>query len=765
MAEDHVQAEPILEDVPEPVPEPGQAQLGASAKDDPLVQALLWLCKHHGLNTSIHALLNGQALEGALTPEQAVEALGQVGCRASLVKRPPSKILSLLMPVVLLLSNGDACIVLRRIKGQKGRRPTYEVVMPGADDEVCVATEEELLAEYSGFALIAAPKPGARSGVLSSEGGLLRDHWFWGTMRRFVPLYRSSLMAAFISNVLSMVLGLFTSVVYDRVIPTQAFVTLWTLSIGALFAVAFDMAARQLRSYLLDAAGKKSDLALGTMLFRQALGIRMEHRPESAGAFAHRVSQIEVVRDFSASATIATVTDLPFVLLFVLTTWLVAGPLVLVLLVAIPVIIGVALLIQAVLKKSLRANMHQQADLHGVLIEAMEGIEDVRATGAQGYFIQRYEEANAAAAASAMRARSAASWVSNFSAVSQQLITVIMLTWGVHLIAEGKLTGGALMGGIMFAGRAMAPLGGIVNLVSRFQSARAAMQSLDQLMSLPTEREPGRKYLPRPTLKGQLALHEVRFAYPKGTRQHSPLVLKGVNIQINPGERVALLGKIGSGKSTILRLLGGLYQPSEGFVEVDGIDLRQMDPADFRSHVGFVSQEPRLFNGSIKDNVFLGRAAADPEHFLEVARLTGLDRIAAAHPMGYEMPVGEMGHLLSGGQRQLVALARCLVSRPQLLLMDEPTSSMDAQAEVTFIKHLKTALGQQTLVVVTHRPALLDVVDRIIVVDNGRILADGPKALVLAALAGQKPTPTVVRPATDNPDLSVRAPMVAVAGG
>lgn len=762
MAEDHV--DDVLEQVD--MPAPSIAHQAVSAQDDPLVHALLWLCKHHGLDASVAVLLNGQALTGPLSPHQAVIALEHVGCRASLVKRPPAKILSLLMPVVLLLSNGDACIALRRLKGPKGQKPQYEVIMPGAEGEVCVASEDELLAEYSGYALIAAPTPGARCGVLGSEGSTERTHWFWGTMRRFVPLYRSSLMAAFISNALSLFLGLFSTVVYDRVIPTQAMVTLWTLTFAALIAVVFDMAARQLRSFLLDTAGKKADLVLGTMLFRQALGIRLEHKPESAGAFAHRVSQIEVVRDFSASATIATVTDLPFVLLFVFTTWLVAGPLVLVLLIAIPVVLCVALVIQSALKKSLRANMHQQSDLHGVLIEAMEGLEDVRATGAQGHFIQRYEDANAAAAASSMRAKAAASWVSNFSAVSQQLITVVMLTWGVHLISDGQITGGALIGGIMFAGRAMAPLGGIVNLVSRFQSARTAMQSLDQLMNLPTEREAGKKYLPRPKLRGQMALHEVRFAYPKGTRQHSPVVLKGVNVRIQPGERVALLGKIGSGKSTILRLLGGLYQPTEGFVEVDGIDMRQIDPADFRSHVGFVSQEPRLFNGSIKDNVFLGRSVADPDFFLEVADLTGLSKIAAAHPMGYDMPVGEMGGLLSGGQRQLVALARCLITRPQLLLMDEPTSSMDAQAEVSFIRHLKTALKDQTLVVVTHRPALLDVVDRIIVVDNGRVVADGPKAQVLAALAGGPlPAQASTHRQAGSANVPAAEPKMVAAGG
>lgn len=732
--QDHPQEEPLE------APEPQVAVTGVRDGVDPLLEALMWLCRHHGIERSEHSLLNGLALQGPMSAQQAVQLLRQAGFSASLVRRPPGKILSLLMPVVMLLKNGDACIVTRRVSSRSKRAggDRYEVLMPGADEEVCTATEEELLMEYSGYTLIAALKPGARQGKTSDDADE-RGHWLWSTLKRFIPYYRSAMLAALLSNVLMIVTGLFTSVVYDRVIPNKAFVTLWSLGAGALIAIAFDLTARQLRSYLIDMAGKKADLAMGSMIFHQALGIKLEHRPESAGAFAHRLAQIEVVRDFSTSATISALTDLPFIFLFILVTWLVAGPMVLVLLIAVPLVLGLTWGIQSLLRRHMNANMNQQADLHGVLIEAIEGIEDVRAAGAQGHFIQRYEDANAAAAISSLRARSLASWINNFAMVAQQLITVVMLIWGVHLIDAGQLTGGALIAAVMFGGRAIAPLGSVVSLASRYQGARAALKSLNQLMALPTERDLGKRYLSRPALHGQLGMHDVRFSYPQGSQAHAPVVLKGVNININPGERVALLGKIGSGKSTILRLLGGLYQPSDGFVEVDGIDLRQIDPSDFRAHVGFVSQEPRLFAGSLKDNVFLGRSNADVDQFLSVAKLTGLDRIAAAHPLGYDLPVGEMGCLLSGGQRQLVALARCLVTHPQILLLDEPTSSMDAQAEMNFIRHLKTAVGDRTLVVVTHRPALLDVVDRVIVVDQGRILADGPKAQVLAALAGQRP--------------------------
>ncbi len=732
-----------IEEMGAPEPEAlggGEAVSGA----DPLLDAVVWLCRHHGVDRTEASLLDGlQVAESGLTPPQAVMLLKRAGFSSTLVKRPPGKILSMLMPVVMLLKNGDAVILTKRIGSQRAGGVRYEVIMPGSD-EVCVATEEELMPEYLGYTLLAALKPGAVHGDRVAQERS-PSHWLWETLKRYVPYYRSAMLAALLSNVLMLVTGFFTSVVYDKVIPHSAMVTMWSLGTGTLIGIAFDWTARQLRSYLIDSAGKKADLIMGNMLFNQALSIRLEHRPESAGSFAHRLAQIEVVRDFSTSASVSVLTDLPFIFLFILMTFVIAGPLGFVLVVAVPLVLGLSLGVQRMLRRSMRANMAQHADLQGLLVEAMEGMEDVRAAGAAGYFSRRYESANAAAAASALRSRAIASVVSNFSMIVQPLVTVAMLIWGVVLIQDGRISAGSLIGAVMFAGRAVAPLTSVVALAGRYQGARAALMTLNDLMAMPTERVPGKQYLSRPHIDGQLGLHDVTFAYPKGKQEHAPMVLKGINLNIQAGERVAILGKIGSGKSTILRLLAGLYQPTDGFVDVDGIDLRQIDPADFRRHIGFVSQEPRLFYGTLKENVFLGRPNADVGHFLEVARQTGLDKLAASHPLGYDLPVGEMGALLSGGQRQLVALARCLVTRSQVLLMDEPTSSMDAQSEASFIHHLRSAVHGQTLVIVTHRPALLDVVDRIIVVDGGRILADGPKAKVLAALAG-RPQPTQAAP-------------------
>ncbi|HET8694028.1 MAG TPA: type I secretion system permease/ATPase [Aquabacterium sp.] len=715
---------------------------GVSDETDPLLEAMLWVCKHHGIERTKVSLLNGVSLSGPMGAKQAVSLLQDAGFNAAIVRRPPSKILSMLMPVILLLRNGDACIVTRRVSTRSKRAggARYEVIMPGGNDQVCTATEEELLPEYSGFALLATPRSGTKH-MMSKESHIAPPHWLWGTIKRYSPYYRASMLAALLSNMLMLMTGLFTRTVYDTIIPNSAMATLWSLGIGVLVAIGFDLAARQVRSKLIDLAGKKSDQALGNIIYRQALGIRLEHRPDSSGHFAHKLSQVEVVREFLTSASASVVTDLPFILLFMFMTWLVAGQLVLVLMIAVPTILSMSWAVQKVLKKLMKASMSQHADIHGLLIESVEGLEDLRAAGAQGLFLSRYEEAIAASAKTSLRARSMGALTNNLSMVSQQLVTVIMLIWGVHLIQEKLLTAGALIAGVMFATRTLAPLNSVVGLAGRFQGARAALASLDELMALPLERDAGKRYLSQPEVKGQIGLHDVQFAYPKGDQDHAPTVLKGVNLVIRPGERVAILGKIGSGKSTILRLLSGLYQPTDGFAELDGLDLRQVDIADFRRHVGFVSQEPKLFQGSLKENVLLGRVHANPAYFLEVARLTGLDRIAAAHPLGYDMPVGQAGTLLSGGQRQLVALARCLVTQPQILLLDEPTSSMDAQAESSFIQHLKTAVGQRTLVVVTHRPALLDVVDRIIVVEAGRVLADGPKAQVLALLAGQRPPP------------------------
>jgi len=720
-------------DLLEPAAAAAAPSLPRGLHDDALAHALVWLTRHHGRERSIDSLCAALPVGEGLSPPAAVRVLREAGYQATLLERGIADVHSLMLPAVVLLKNGGAWVVTAR-RGDDTTSPRYEIVIPGRVCLTAQAGAADIDAEASGLVLVATPALAA-----ADDAAPIADpasHWLWGTMRRFLPYYRSALLAALLSNLLMLVTGLSTAVIFDKVIPHQAFTTLWVVATAAGLGLAFDLTARQLRAYLIDVAGRKADLVVGAALFRHAIGVRMEHRPASAGAYAHQMGQVEQVREFFSSATLSAISDLPFILIFVAMTFVLGGPLGWVLVGMIPLVLGVAVVIQGVLRRAVSNNLKQMADLHGVLVEAVDGIEDLKAAGAQGRFVRQYEQSTAAAAETALRSRAITSWTINFSTVAQQLTTLMLLVWGVHLIGDKVITHGALIAGVMFAGRALAPLQSVVMLAMRYQGARAAIRSLNQIMSQPLERDAARGYVPRLELSGRVGLQEVAFAYPS-VGEAAPRVLQGVTLRFAPGERVAILGRIGSGKSTILRLLAGLYQPGEGMVEADGIDLRQIDPADYRTRVGFVAQDPRLFTGTLRDNVLLDRAAADPARLAEVATLTGLDRLVASHPLGWELPVGEAGALLSGGQRQLVALARCLVTRPRILLMDEPTSSMDAQSEAAFLRQLKGAAGDCTLVMVTHRPAVLELVTRIVVVDAGRVVMDGPRDKVLAALSGK----------------------------
>ena len=520
-------------------------------------------------------------------------------------------------------------------------------------------------------------------------------------------------------------------------VPNQAFVTLWSLAIGVVIAMVFEAVARYIRAHLLDRAGKKADLVLGTLLFRQALSIRMEHKPASPGSFANQLREFESVRDFVSSATLATISDLPFVLLFIAVIFFVSGPLGWVPLLLIPLILLVSIVIQWPLARTMKENLRESSLKQGVLIESIEGLETLKAVCGEAYMQRRWENFSALAAATSMKSRGLSSLVTGVVTFFQQVQTVLLVVIGVYLIDAGHLTMGGLIATVMLAGRATAPLSQVVGLAVRFQQAKAALNSLNALMAMPVDHDPSREYLAKPTLSGQIMLKGIEFSYPAPPMQPNPAVLQGINLTIKPGERVAILGRIGSGKSTLLRVMARLYSPVGGQMFTDGLDVNQIDLADWRKAVGYVAQDARLFYGSLRENVMIGRPEATADEFLRVLRLTGLDQVAARHPMGINLPIGEMGEGLSGGQRQLVSLARSLLARPNLLLLDEPTSAMDTQTETIFLQHLQRATKGQTLVVVTHRPSLLGLVERIVVVDEGKVVADGPKDTILAAMSGK----------------------------
>ncbi|WP_414439297.1 type I secretion system permease/ATPase [Burkholderia sp. 22PA0106] len=711
---------------------------------DSLLDALAWMCAHHRIPLSHEMLTQGLAMQERLLPSLAVESLTNAGFAARVIMRRLSQLPDALLPALLLLRDGRAAVLLERFdkeesgeSGVSGKRVVrYRVVIPEMGASPVEYDESEIAETYSGYAILAKPaaRVDHRAGQQAPEPA---GHWLLRTLWSYRRYYSSAALGAFLINVLGLASVFFTMNVYDRVVPTQAYVTLWSLAVGVTIAMTMEAISRHVRAHVLDTAGKKADLVLGSLLFRQAMSIQMENRPASSGSFANRLREFESVRDFATSATLSALSDLPFVLLFVAVIFSVGGALGWVPLMMIPLIVGVGVIVQWPLARAMRENLREASLKQGVLIESIEGLETLKAVGGEGVMRHRWNNCSAKTAESSMKSRHLSSLATSIVAFLQQIQTVVLIVIGVYLIGEGKLTQGALIGSVMLAGRVTAPLSQVMGLALRFQQARAALRSLNELMAMPVDHDAATAYLGNPTLSGHVKLDKVEFAYPSKIKQSNPAVLQDVSIEIKAGERVAILGRVGSGKSTLLRMIARLYRPTSGKLFADGLDAGQISPADWRAAFGYVGQDSRLFYGSLRENLMIGRPDATPEELLHVLRMTGLDALVAAHPLGINLQVGEHGGELSGGQRQLVALARSLINRPRTLLLDEPTSAMDSQTEHQFIAHLRMASAGQTLVVVTHRMSLLPLVDRLVIVDQGRIVADGPKENVLAVLSGQ----------------------------
>ncbi|WP_458723498.1 type I secretion system permease/ATPase [Pseudomonas brenneri] len=705
----------------------------AEEQADSLLSAIHSLCELYHKEVSDTVLYAGLPRGKRLSPVLAVRMLEQIGIKAGWVQRALPQLSDFLLPAVQARQDGTYCVLLKRTV-QSGK-VTYEVILPEHEGQVTLS-EAQVQAQCSGYFLLTSvmPKLDARDAHDPLAPDQSKTHWLFAVLWRYRFYFYSAALAALLANILTLAITFFTMNVYDRVVPTHAYVSLWSMAIGVLIAVSLEFVSRQIRAYLLDVAGKKADLIIGARLFRQVMALRLESKPGSSGAFANQFREYEAVRDFVTSATLATLSDLPFCLLFLGIIYLIGGPLALIPILAVPVILVLSIACQWPLSRYMQENIREISMRQGLLIETLEGLEALKASQGEGVMQKRWDDFSALATASSMKSRFLSSLITNFVMFVQQISTVLIVLWGVYLIHDGLLTMGAMIGVVILSGRSLAPLGAVVGLAVRYQQAKAGMKSLSRLMSLPLEREPGAAFLQAPRFDGSLSLQKVSYSYPMPGAIAVPKALDNINLNINAGERVVILGNIGSGKSTLLKLMARLYRQSEGRLAIDGVDASQVDPADWRAAVGYVGQDCQLFYGSLRDNVMIGNPGGSTQYFLRVARMTGLDRIAARHPQGYEMPVGEMGHNLSGGQRQLIALARCLMLDPKILLLDEPTSAMDGLSEAQFIRQLSELSQAHTLIIVTHRMALLSLVERLIVLDDGCIVADGPKAQIIAAL-------------------------------
>ena len=587
---------------------------------------------------------------------------------------------------------------------------------------------EELALQYTG--LVCFVRPQFRFDARAPEVAKVRErHWFWAAIMENRRLYRDALIAALLINIFAMAMPLFTMNVYDRVVPNNAVETLWVLALGITLVVVFNMILSTARSHVVDSASKRVDVRLSAQIMERVLDLRMEGRPVSVGSFAANLRSFESIRDFIASATITTLVDLPFILLFLLalvwiSPWMVLPPLV-----AIVLILLVSLAAQARMEALTMASFQASSQRNATLVEALTGLEAVKTLNAQGAIQRNWERATEFIAQTGGKLKLISSSTVGFVA-AVQLVSISVVVIGVYQAQESAISMGGIIAASMIAGRCLAPLGQVAGLLMQYQNARTSLASIDNYMKLPIERPAEAEFLHRPVFHGALEFRDVTFAYP-GSSQPA---LKKVSFKIKPGEKVGIIGRIGSGKTTLEKLALALYKPTEGAVLLDGVDVRQIDPADVRRAIGHVPQDPLLFYGSLKHNLAMGAPYADDASILAAANLAGVSEFANLHPNGFDMLIGERGESLSGGQRQSVAVARALINDPPILLLDEPSSNMDHQSEAQLRKRLGEVSASKTIMLVTHRTALLELVDRLIVIDNGQIMADGPKEQVIEAL-------------------------------
>jgi ATP-binding cassette subfamily C protein LapB len=696
---------------------------------DPLADALLYLAAHHGRTLSREALLAGlPILDDRLNVALFTRAAQRAGLEVEPVKRPLSDIPSLVLPVVLIMRDGSARIMVANAEDSKEAKVIDPTVKPHGVPQPLGADADA----YMGYAFMVRPAAQADARV-AAAGDLPSAHWFWSIVSRFWPNYGHVAIAALIVNVLGLAAPLFTMNVYDRVVPNGAIPSLIALSIGMTLAIVFDFILRTIRSRIIDMTGKKIDVVLAANIFEHVQSVKMAQRPASVGILANQIRDFDSVREFFTSGAVVSATDLLFAFIFIAILFEIAGPLAWIAIVMLPLMILVGLILQHPLNRAMRKLQAESAARHGVLIEALSSMETVRAIGAEARMQTAWERSVAATARSGEDVHFWASLALTASNTAQQLTNMLMLVIGVVLILDGKLSVGTLVASTMLAGRVLAPIASIAAVITRATQTLLSLKAIDRVMKFERERPVGRSYVARRITEGRVAFENVSFRYPGA----SDSALEKVSFKIEPGERVGIIGRIGSGKTTLGRLMVGFYDPQDGRVLVDDVDARQYDPADLRTGIGFVLQDTDLFFGKLRDNITLGRPASTDEEMLAAARLAGVESFVAGHPLGYDMPVAEGGRSLSGGQKQAIGLARVLIRRPKVVFFDEPTAHFDTRSEAEFLERLKgLAQEQMTVILSTHRFSLLSYVDRLLLFEKGKLVADGPRDKVLAMLQG-----------------------------
>ena len=643
-------------------------------------------------------------------PKSAVSALRHVGFEASYGAMTLKKIRASHCPAIGFLKNGEA-VVISDVKADGS------VNFLRFDDNAVredVRALKRLGDDFEPYLILARRVPSEAR----TKG---KNDWFWGSLSQGKWLYGQVLVAAAITNFLGLSTSLFIMVVYDRVVPNEAIESLIALTIGVLIALLFDFIIKTLRAQFVDKAGKRADARMSRLIFDKILNMRLDNRRQKSGAMASIVREFDTLREFFTSATLVAVVDLPFIFLFIWVISLIAGPLALVPLIAVPLVILSGLVIQPFLARIAEGSMKTNMSKQSVLVETLNGLETVQATGSGRLMRRRFEEASDAQSDLGLKNRMLSQFAINSAASVQQLAQIATIFYGVFLIQDGIITMGAMIAAVILGGRTLAPLSQLASAMSRANGARQAYRSLSAVMNDDDGlSDATRSRLSRPELRGSIELKNVTYSFPGS----DSAIIRDLSLKIPAGQKIAIVGRMGSGKSTMSRLISGLIEPSEGSVLIDGVDLRQIDKSDVRRNVGVMLQDTWLFSGTVKENLQMGFYEYDDAHILNVAKLSGVDDFVASHPQGYDMELRERGEGLSGGQRQSINLARALLHDPNLLVLDEPTSSMDTATEKAVIGRLKAWAGNRTLIMVTHRNTLLELADRVLVMDQGAVVAD-----------------------------------------
>ncbi len=719
---------------------PDRTDLSTQNVSDPAGQDLLLDCLEFaaqklGSGFSRRGAVTGLPLvESRLTRDLLPRAAARQGflCEVRRIAIPRIPLLSL--PAILLLKSESACVL---VSAQK--KKTYAVYVPERG-EIETWNYGVLKERYAGHtAFVAAAEAGELGAGRNSPA------WFTKALSSGWTTWLQILLTAFLVNLLGLALPLFTMNVYDRVIPNMAFPTLWALAIGVFLALLIDSALRQFRAILLDSTGRRIDLRVSADIFEHAMATSLGAQKASSGAVASQIREFDAVREFFTSSSIIAITDLLFIALSLWVLWLLAGEIAFIPLLAVPLVIGVTLLLQIPLSRFSRITQNHASRRHSVLVESLVGIESIKAANAEGVVQRKWEDALAATARANSSSRKWSSFALYFTSVVQQAVSILIIVWGVVLIYQGNLSIGALIAASLLSSRILSPLGNIAMTLARGQQAISALRGIGSLMQLPRDGPAGRFAGPT-VLSACVEFRKVTFNYPGQQRA----ALSNISFKISAGERVGIIGKVGSGKTTIGRLLAGLYTASQGTVLVSDADTRAFDPAELRAGVGFVSQDPELFTGTLRDNIVMGRPGASQEAVNAVVKEAGLAELIASHPSGMLMEIGERGKSLSGGQRQAVAIARILLRDTKILFLDEPSSALDSVSELSLVKQLTnwSEAPGRTLIICSHRSAMLNAADRLLVINDGALIADGPKADVLdklGAATGRVTAPPVAQ--------------------